>query len=91
MNDDQAATIAIACVKKVGGHSKVSLADQLGDAGVGSTGLLASLIDKITNDAEIGVPSVECTINPNVFGSIKTTSTVTDVANVIFDKANPKG
>jgi hypothetical protein len=90
MNDDKAAAIAIACVKTVGKHDPVSIGDQLGSVGVGSTGLVASLIDKICNDGKIGVPSAEFQIKPSEFGTIKTTSTVVDVSNVIAKQANPK-
>ena len=92
MNDNQAATIAIACVKKVGGHSNVSMGDQLGTDGIGSQGLVDNLIDRICNDRSIGVPSVPTfQIKPSEFTSIKTTSTVTDVSNVISNKATQKG
>jgi hypothetical protein len=90
MNDDKAAAIVIACVKNVGKHDQVSMGDQLGSAGVGSTGLVASLVDKICNDGKIGVPSAGYQIKPNEFGTIKTTSTVVDVSNVIANQANPK-
>ncbi len=90
MNDDQAATIAIACVKTVGGHDQVSIDDELGAVGVGSTGLVTSLVDKICNNGTIGVPSAGYQIKPGEFGTVKTTSTVADVSNVIADQANPK-
>jgi len=91
MSDNQAAIIAIACVNKVGGHSNVAMGDQLGSDGVGSQGLLDNLIDKICNDMSIGVPSVGFLIKASEFTSIKTTSTVTDVSNVISNKAIQKG
>jgi hypothetical protein len=91
MDDDQAATIAIACVKSVGGQTQVSMDDQLGSVGVGSTGLIDSLVDKICNNSTIGVPSAGFQIKPGEFGSIKTTSIMVNVANVIAVKAKPNG
>ncbi len=49
------------------------------------------MIDKICNDMSIGVPSVGFLIKASEFTSIKTTSTVTDVSNVISNKAIQKG
>jgi hypothetical protein len=91
MNDNQAATIALACVKKVGGHDQVSMDDQLGSAGVGSKILVDNLIDKICNDSAIGVPSAGFQIKPSEFGSINNSSTVVQVSNVISNKSTPKG
>jgi hypothetical protein len=92
IGDGQATTIAIACVRKVGGHTDVPDGAPLGSVGVGSTGLISSLVDEICNNTSIGVPSVPgFQIKPNEFSSIKTTSSVTDVANVISDQATSKG
>jgi hypothetical protein len=91
MNDNQAANVALACVKKVGGHDKVSMGDQLGSVGVRSKPLTDSLVDTICNDVAIGVPSAGFKIKPGEFGSIMSTSTVVDVSNMIFNKSTPKG
>jgi hypothetical protein len=91
LTDDQAATIALACVKKVGGHEHIAVGDQLGSAGVGSKVLIDNLVDRICNDVVIGVPSAGFRIKPGEFGSINNTCSVVDVSNVISKKSTAKG
>jgi len=90
MDGDMAAEIVVNCVKRVGGHGNVSEDDTLNDSGIGSPGLVLTLIDKITNSKEIGVPSAGFQTNPNVFQGVDSTSAVSDVSDIVAEKADRK-
>jgi hypothetical protein len=89
MDRIQAAGIVVACVKNVGGKGKVSEDQQLQEAGIGTSDLVEILIDRISTNDEIGVPSVNFTIDPNAFHSIGTGTRISAVSDITADKSNP--
>jgi hypothetical protein len=90
MDGAMAAEIVVNCVKDVGGHKKVSEDQALNEAGIGSSGLVLGLIDKITNNENIGVPSAGFEISPNVFNNIDSSSLVSDVSDIVAEQASRK-
>jgi hypothetical protein len=91
MDPITATNVTIACVQKVGHHQNVTEDQKLSDAGIGTEDRVDALVNVITNDKTVGVPSQGSTIEPNAFHDIDSSSSVGDVSDIVAQKATAEG
>jgi hypothetical protein len=84
-----ATSVVLGSVKKVGHRPTVSEDDKLRNAGIGTDELVENLVDVITNDRNVGVPSKAHRIDPNTLHDVDPDTQVGDVSDIVADNSTP--
>lgn len=88
MKMDEAAAIAVNCVRVVGNfHGTMQPQDQLSTLGISTTARVNGLRNRIVNDNNIGVPSVSHSLDPVFLQELSGDWTLVQLILVIYNNS----